>query len=139
MFTMWKGKKRLIIIGLLAVAVIAGSIGAVAYAADPTPTTPTTAKITILDRVATILKLDPKVVKDAFAQAQKEQQDQALTDRLNQAVKDGRMTQQQADQYKQWWQARPTTPAPGFGPFGGPKGRMGGMMRGGMWGPAPAK
>jgi hypothetical protein len=132
MQTMWKGKKKFIVIGLLAVVVIAGSIAGMAYAAGPTPTPPTgSANVTLLDRVATILKIDPATLKSAVAQAQKEQQDQALTDRLNKAVADGKLTQPQADQYNKWWQSRPTTPAPGFGPMGGHFGGRG-MLRGGF-------
>ncbi len=149
---MWKGKKKFIIIGLLAVVVLAGSIAGVAFAQTATRTTPgkalladtTSGNITLMDRVAAILKIDPQTLKNAFTQAQKEQQDQALTDFLNKAVAQGKMTRPQADQYKQWWQSRPNVPLPGGSqPFGmhrspgGRRGMMGGWGRNFKAAPAP--
>lgn len=125
---MWKGKRKFIVIGLIAVMVLAGSIAGVAYAQTGTNTS---ANNTLMDRVAAILKIEPQTLKDAFAQAQKEQQEQRLTDYLNKLVTDGKMTQPQADQYKQWWQSRPNIQLPKGQPFGmrgfqGRGGRMGG-------------
>ena len=96
-------------------------------------------------RVATILGIQEQALKDAFTKAQREIQMEALTERLKKQVEQGKITQQQADQYLQWWQARPDS-LPGHpwalgGRFGGPPGwfkghRLGGMMPG-KGGPGP--
>ncbi len=125
---MWR-KKKWIIIGVLAAVVIltAGIVGAVVVnAQNPSPTV-TNPQKAFADKVAAILGIDPAKVESAFTQAQKEMQDEALTNRLNALVKQGKLTQQQADQYKQWWESRPNIPAPL-----GPQGHMG--FRGGFKG-----
>lgn len=125
---MWKGKRKYVVIGLIAIVVLAGSIAGVAYAQTGSNTASANST---MDRVAAILKIDPQTLKNAFAQAQKEQQDQRLTDYLNKLVKDGKLTQPQADQYQQWLQSRPNIQLPKGQPFGmqGFQGR-GGMMGG---------
>ena len=124
---MWRKKKWIIIAAAAAVLIlVVGTLGVVAYAQTTTPTQPGQGK-TILSRVATILGIDQKKVEDAFAQAQKEQQDDAVSARLQAMVTAGKLTQQQADDYKAWLKARPAVP-PGLGlPMGpnmGPKSPM---------------
>ena len=85
-------------------------------------------------------------MEDAFAQAQSDMRNEALDNYLKNLVSQGKITQQQADQYKQWWQSRPDTtqleqqlrqwqegrpdvPVPGG--FGG-RGFRGGMKWGGV-------
>jgi len=53
-------------------------------------------------------------LKDAFAQAQNEMQTEALKNCLQNLVGQGKMIQEQADQYLEWWQSRPDVPI-GFG------------------------
>ncbi len=126
---MWHKKKWIIIAVAAAVVIlVVGIIGGVAYAQTTTPTPSGAPKTTLLARVAQILGIDQKKVEDAFAQAQKEQRDQAVTDRLNALVKQGKITQQQADDYKKWLDSRPNVPQgldvqPGLRM--GPKGHMG--------------
>ena len=121
------GKKKVLLIALLAAAVLAVSIGGVVLAQEATAPSGNT----LLARVAVILGIDQQKVEDAFKQAAREQQSEALTNRLKALVEAGKMTQAEADQYKAWAESRPDVPfAPGFG------GR-GGMMRGfggGCWG-----
>ena len=101
---------------------------------------------TLLARVAAILGIEQQKVEDAFAQAQSEMQDEALDNHLKNLVDQGKITQEQADQYKAWvkskpdmtqyeqqlrdWQnTRPDIPLPlpgGFDGFGG-RGFRGGM------------
>jgi hypothetical protein len=88
-----------------------------------TPTTPSTtntptkpAKRTPISqtelyaKVAQILN-NPDITSDkiasAFQQAEKEAQDQAVGNGLNDAVKNGKITQDEANQIQQWWQNRP--------------------------------
>jgi len=70
--------------------------------------------------------IDPQQLKAAFDQAMKEKQDEAMQSWLQKLVSEGKITQEEADQYLAWWQARPdvTLPGPGGLGFGG------GMERG---------
>ena len=65
-------------------------------------------------RVATILELDEAQVQDAFDQAKKEIQDEALQNKLDRLVEEGQLTQEQADEYKEWYLSRPEGLSPGF-------------------------
>jgi hypothetical protein len=107
-----------VVVGLLALAGVAGGL---VYAqtnnAQHGSQPATTPGKSLADRVAAILGIDQTKVENAFTQAQKDTQDEALTNWLNSQVTQGKMTQAQADQYKTWWQSRPTTPQ-GIGPFG---------------------
>ena len=66
-------------------------------------------------RVAGILGLDESQVQDAFKQARAEMQDEALQAKLDKMVEKGRLTQEEADEYKEWYDSRPDTLTPGFG------------------------
>ena len=74
----------------------------------------------MITRVADILGIDKQQVQNAFQQALREQRETALNTRLQELVTQGAWTQQQADAYKAWIQARPDVPplrpGPGFGP-----------------------
>jgi hypothetical protein len=93
----------------------------------------------LLDRACAIYKektgtvIDSEQLKDALDQAQGELQEEALETRLQNLVDEGKLTQEQADQYLEWWQSRPDieVPLPGLG---GP-GPGGGMMQGRGFGP----
>ena len=122
-----KFSKKFILIAILAAVVLVGSIGGIALA--QTGTGGSTGK-TLLARVATILNMEQPKLEAAFAQAQKEMRDEALTNRLNDLVKQGKIDQGQADQYKKWSQSQPNIPGIG------PRGPMG--FRG-FRGPGPAK
>jgi len=109
--------KKIILISLLATLVLVGSIVGVVFA--QTGNENNSSGKTLLARVATILGIDQQKLEDAFAQAQREMRDEALNNRLQELVKQGTITQEQADQYKQWRQSRPDIPLPGpFGHFG---------------------
>lgn len=125
-------RKRFVIIGLLAALVLVGSLAGLALA----QTSDSSGK-TLLARVAAILGIDQQKVEDAFAQAQREMRDEALDSYLKNLVDQGKVTQEQADQYKSWWQAKPDSLLPG--PFErgfGFRGFRGGMRGGGgfCWG-----
>jgi len=141
---MWRSKK--FIVAVLIAVVLVGSIGGTVIAQngngdDSQPKT-------LLARVAEILGIDQQKLEDAFAQTRSEMQDEALDSRLQNLVNEGKITQEEADQYKAWLQARPATeqyrqqlrewqqarpdmPLPGpFGRFGG-HGFQGGITGGG--------
>jgi len=79
-------------------------------------------------KVATILGLDETLVQDALKQAAGEIQDEAIQRKLDRLVENGRLTQEQADGYYEWYQSRPEGIFPGRG-FGGH-----GFFRGGHGG-----
>jgi len=72
-------------------------------------------------------------LKGALDQAQTELQEEALETRLQNLVDEGKITQEEADQYLEWRQSRPDIEAPLPG-LGGP-GLDGGMMQGRGFGP----
>lgn len=128
---MFRKKKWLIITVLAAtLVIITGVVGGLAYAqsgASATTTANTTATDpakTLYAKVAAIMGIDQQQLEEAFTQAQQEMRDEELTSRLNNMVEQGTITQDQADQYLQWWQARPDV-ASELG-FGGDLGIQGG-------------
>lgn len=122
---MWRSKKFIVIAALIAVVVI-GSAAGVVYA--QTPTTSETPAKTLFARVSEKLGIDQQELENTFAEAQKEIRDEALDSYLKKLVEEDKITQEQADNYKEWWQARPDTPIPGPFGFGGHR------LPGGMWG-----
>jgi hypothetical protein len=92
-------------------------------------------------RVAAILGLNETDVQNAMEQARTEMHEEATRSRLDSMVEQGRLTQQQADQYYDWLQSRPEgvqgLGGRGFGlEFGGHGQRHGRGMKGpgGMYG-----
>jgi len=144
---MWR-KKKLIAIAVLAAVMLAGTIGGVALAADNGDDSEPEAKYeTLLNRVCEIYQektgvaIDQVALKDAFTQTQSEMQTGALENYLQSLVEQDKITQEQADDYLEWWQVRPDIPARfGFGGRGGVRG-MGGPrgMRGFSWPCAPTE
>jgi len=116
------GKKKWIIIGVLVgVLAVGGIAGGLVYAqtngTQSTNQPPGGPGKALADRVATILGLNQTTVENAFTKAEQQMGDDALTNWLNSQVAQGKMTQDQANQYKTWWQSRPST-VQGVGPFG---------------------
>jgi hypothetical protein len=121
---MWRSKK-FIIIAVLAVVVLAGSIGGVALAqsGDENNSQPPAQQQTLLDKVCAIYQqntgtaIDSGELQKAFDQARSEMRDEALNSYLQGLVDKGKMTQEQADQYKAWLKSKPEVDiplAPGF-------------------------
>ena len=77
----------------------------------------------LLDRACAIYEeetgvaIDSEQLKDALEQAQREMKDEALESRLQYLVDEGKITQEEASQYLEWWQSRPDIglPLPGLG------------------------
>lgn len=61
----------------------------------------------IQDRVAEILGVDVTDLGDALDQAREEYKDAKMDERLDQAVADGAITQEEADEIRDWLDARP--------------------------------
>ncbi len=130
---MWRSKK-LIVGVVLAAALLFGSLGGVALAADNEDDSQPGALFGALwDRVCAIYEektgdtLDQEALKDSFIQARSEMQAEALQNRLQSLVDEGQITQEQADEYLEWQQSRPDVPVQfGFRGHGGFRG-MGGM------------
>jgi len=103
-------KKVKVLISALVVAVLL-TMGGITMVmaegeAETTPPPEATAK-GLLQRVADILEIDTEDLISAFKQAQQEMGDEALINRLNQAVADGRITREQAGEIIKWWEQRP--------------------------------
>jgi hypothetical protein len=62
---------------------------------------------TFISKVASILGVTEEELTEAFEQACQEMWDEALEQRLQEAVENGCLIQEQADQIMEWWQSRP--------------------------------
>jgi hypothetical protein len=135
---MWRSKK-FIIVAVLAVVALVGSIGGVAIAQSENSDEnhPGAGQAALLEKVCEIYEdntgtaIEADELQEAFAQARDEMQAEALDEHLQSLVDEGKITQEEADQYKAWLEARPEIDAqmapgfPGAGMhrgFGGPGG-----------------
>lgn len=104
----------------LVVLLVSATIGVV-LAHEPTqgnqPSVPPGKKL--FARVAEILGIEEQKLIDAFAQARRELAQEALANRLDKLVEQGRLTPEQAKEIEQWLAERPEWLGPGLG-FGGP-------------------
>ena len=88
----------------------------------------------LLDRACAVYQentgvaIDSEQLKDALQQAREQMRGEALESRLQNLVNNGKMTQEEADNYLEWWQSRPDIELPLPEPGGHCHG--GGMMRG---------
>ena len=140
---MWRSKK-FIIVAVLAVVLLAGSIGGVAMAADNGDNSKP-AFTALWDKVATILQgkgidVTSEQLKEAFTQARSEMRTEALQDgrmmdseamqeRLQNLYEEGKITEEQYLKMKERMESMPDN-LPGFG-FRGHGGFRGfGGMRG---------
>jgi hypothetical protein len=118
---MWRGKK-VMVIALAAILLVGSSVGVVLAAdnGDEAGSPPEAQHWALLDRVCEIYEentgttVDQQALQDAFAQARSEIQAEAMQNRLANLVNEGQITQDEADQYLEWWQSRPDV-AVGFG------------------------
>jgi len=131
-------KKKIILSALLTTAAIVGITAGVTFAQDESgDIQPGAQHEALLERVCEIYEdntgvaIEPEALKDAFTEAQGEMMAEAMENRLDKLVEEGVITQDEADQYKEWWEARPDTPLPGRPMFrGGPGGRFGPRLGG---------
>ena len=116
---MWRSKK-FILITLTVAAILGASIAGIAVAqtenGNGQECQPGARQGALLDRVCEIYQentgvaIDQGEMKDAFAQAREEMRTEALQNRLQNLVSEGRITQEEADQYQEWLQSRPDVP-----------------------------
>lgn len=137
---MWR-RKKLIIVAVLAAVMLVGSIGGVVLATDNGDDSQPEVRCGALwDRVSEVYEqktgvaLDQEALRAAFAQAQsdmraevlqklREMETEALRNRLQNLVDQGKITQGEADQYLEWQQSRPDVSVGfGFRGMGGPRG-----------------
>jgi len=120
---MWRSKKFLLVT-VLAVVVLLGSIGGVALAQTGTDNSqPVAQHQALLDKVCAIYEqntgtaINSAELQKAFDQARTEMKNEALDNYLKGLVDGGKITQEQADQYKAWLESKPDVDvsfAPGF-------------------------
>jgi hypothetical protein len=135
--------KKIIFFGLLVAAVLGGTLGGIAIAQtndQPASLTDNTTQVSaLLERVAEIYQqntgvaIDAQELAKAIKEAQQETCNQALDKFLDRLAEKGILTQDQADQYKEWLDARPDVPIkPGLNFEFHNRLKMGGMF--GRWG-----
>ena len=110
-------QKVKVLISVLVVAVLltAGGVTMVMAEGEEETTPPPEASVKgLLERVADILEIDKEDLTDAFKQAQQEMREEAFINRLNQAVAEGRITREQADEIIKWWELKPEVIKPGM-------------------------
>ena len=110
-------RKHWFITSLTVVVLVLGIGGGTVLAQEGSTNGDTPLK-SFVSRVASILGLEEQQVQDAFQQAAKEIQDERVQRKLDLLVERGRLTQEQADEYKAWYDSRPEGLSPGFGSFG---------------------
>ncbi len=115
-------KPRWLIVGLLTGVMAVGIMGgtALAHTNGEDGGSPIQS---VASRVAGILGLAETDVQDALQQARTEMQNDVLQHRLDHKVEQGLITQEQADEYQEWYLSRPEGLSPrrhlGFRGFGG--------------------
>jgi len=138
-------RKWFVPVVVMSVLLIGGIVGGVVAAAEDSSSNAEDQNQMIdrhqvlLDRACAIYEektgvvIDLEQLKDALEQAQSELQEEALESWLQDLVDEGKITQEEADQYLEWWQSRPDIelPLPGLGGHG----HGGGMMWGGGFQP----
>ncbi len=140
-------KVKILVSVLVAVVllIVGGATAVMAQGKEPAPTSEPSTKTsmvtanttTLLARVAQILGISEETLTNAVKQAQQEMMEEAFIKRLDKAVAEGRITQQEADSIKAWWEQRPAVLDSGLfpGAFSAPA--LGGRhMMGGLrgWG-----
>ncbi len=110
-------KKVKVLISVL-VIVVRLTVGATAtvMAKGEVETTPPpeASENALLERVADILGIDEEDLINALKQAQQEMREEAFINRLNQAVEEGLITREQADEIIEWWEQKPEVIEPGM-------------------------
>jgi len=135
--------KKLLVYGPIAMALIAAlAVGIpAAVTADTSDAVSTETTITtttdeqrpgqeIFSRAAEILNIDEETLRDAFQQATQEMMTERQQERLQNAIDNGLITEEEAAEIQAWWDSRPAA-LEGVGPLGGQ-----GQGRGRGMGPA---
>ena len=104
---MWRSKKFIIIAVLVALLAAGSTVGVILAQDDGSSNT-----LTIWERAAAILGqngtgVTAEQLESAFTQAHQEMRDEAVDSRLDDLVASGKITQEQADQFKTWLDQKP--------------------------------
>jgi hypothetical protein len=118
---MWR-KKKFIIIALVTVLVVGGILGgvAIAQADDDDSSQPQARGTALLEKVAEIYEkntgvaIDSEELQKALTEAGQELRDEAKDAFLQKLVDEGKITQEQADQFKAWLEDMPAFPTDEF-------------------------
>lgn len=127
---MWRSKKVIAAV-LMVVALLVGTTAGVVFAQgeDGDQSQPKS----LLTRVSEILGIEQQALEDAFAEARNDMLAEAMQDRLQNLVDEGKITQEEADQYSEWWASKPDVPLGlGLREPGGFGGEFPGRFRGGL-------
>ncbi|OGO19046.1 MAG: hypothetical protein A2Z15_06945 [Chloroflexi bacterium RBG_16_50_11] len=135
---MWRSKKFILtaVLTLAALVAILGGV-AIAQADDESAGTVEDNQSTLIEKVAEIYQantgtaIDAQALENAFVQAREEIRTEARNQFLDKLVEEGTITQEEADQWQAWLDARPDIPSLGNGDG---MMRFGGMHRSGMGG-----
>ena len=104
---------------VLSLLLIGSVVGGLVALADDSSTNPEDQAQTVgryqilLDRACAIYEeetgvaIDSEQLRDALNQARGELHEEALKNRLQNLVDEGHITQEEADQFLEWWQSRP--------------------------------
>lgn len=119
---MRRSKKFIIIMATVA-TVLALTLSGVAFAEEESGSNnqPVPRQEVLLERVCEIYEdntgvaLDSEELQNAFAQAGDGMRDEAMEARLQNLIEQGKITQEEAKQYLEWWESKPDTES--FGPF----------------------
>ena len=84
-----------------------------------------------IGKLAEILGLDEGEVADAVQQAHQEMREEMQQQRLQKAIDEGLITEEEAEQIQEWWDSRPEAMQQ-LGPPGGFAGVFGHQMHGGL-------
>ena len=103
-------KKLKVLISAMVVALlltVGATVTVMAEGEAETTPPPEVSENALLERVAAILGIDEEDLVNAFEQAQQEMCEEAFINRLNQAVEEGLITREQADEIIEWWLEKP--------------------------------
>jgi len=136
-------RKKIILSVLLSTAAVIGITAGGVFADSETDTDAPAGHEALLERVCEIYEdntgvaIEPEALSEALAEANQAMMAEAKEARLDRLVEEGVITQEEADQFTEWWEAKPDGMLPGggrFGPgLGGPK--LGGHGCGGRFCP----
>ena len=123
-------RKRWLIVSIMGAVMALGIASGVVAAQEATGPDEDSTIRGLAARVAEILGIDETQVQDAIEQAKAEMHDERLDAHLAAMVDSGRLTQQQADEYRVWIESRPEGLSPKAFGGRGRHGRSGGHFRG---------
>ena len=102
--------KRMKVLVAVVVAILVLAVGGTAVVMaqeEELPPTPETETNGLLARVADNLGISQEELANAFKEARQEMRQEAFLKFLDKAVEEGRITPEEADEIREWWEQRP--------------------------------